>query len=59
MGPILPSSVTLTELTQSADGTLTPIKQYPIDFSSVGGDRGRLQRDRDAVGHLPELGREL
>ncbi len=37
MGPILPSSVTLTELSQAEDGTLTPIAQYPIDFSSVGG----------------------
>lgn len=37
MGPILPSSVTLTELSQAADGTLAPIRQYPIDFSSVGG----------------------
>ncbi|MGB8621369.1 MAG: alkaline phosphatase PhoX [Paracoccaceae bacterium] len=37
MGPILPSSVTLTELSQSADGTLTPVAQHPVDFSSVGG----------------------
>jgi secreted PhoX family phosphatase len=37
MGPILPSSVTLTELSQAGDGTLTPIRQYPVDFSGVGG----------------------
>ncbi len=37
MGPILPSSVTLTELSQNEYGTLTPVAQYPIDFSSVGG----------------------
>ncbi|MCV2864997.1 PhoX family protein [Defluviimonas sp. WL0075] len=37
MGPILPSSVTLTELSQDAEGTLTPVAQYPVDFSAVGG----------------------
>jgi uncharacterized protein len=37
LGAILPSSVTLTEVTQDADGKLTPIAQQPIDFASVGG----------------------
>lgn len=37
LGPILPSSVTLTELEQAEDGSLTPIAQSPVDFSSVGG----------------------
>ncbi|MCB2129644.1 MAG: DUF839 domain-containing protein [Rhodobacteraceae bacterium] len=37
LGPILPSSVVLTELAQSPEGRLTPVSQSPVDFSSVGG----------------------
>ena len=37
LGLILPSSVTLTEVTQDADGKLTPVAQHPVDFASVGG----------------------
>jgi len=37
LGPILPSSVVLTEMLQGPEGSLTPVAQYPVDFSSVGG----------------------
>ena len=37
LGPILPSSVILTEVSQDADGKLTPVAQSPVDFSAVGG----------------------
>jgi secreted PhoX family phosphatase len=37
LGPVLPSSVVLTQLVQDASGKLTPVSQQPVDFSSVGG----------------------